>query len=100
GFELVDKLADIHAIDWLGVGLADLARKPEEFLARNLRRMQELYDAVRHREVAEIEEVGAWLHANAPAQRDVTLTHGDYKLDNVILCAEAPAHIAAVVDWE
>jgi aminoglycoside phosphotransferase (APT) family kinase protein len=100
GFELVDKLADIHAIDWRGIGLADLARKPEAFLSRNLRRMQELYDAVRHREVIEVDEAGAWLHAHAPEQRDVTLTHGDYKLDNVILERDPPARIAAVVDWE
>jgi aminoglycoside phosphotransferase (APT) family kinase protein len=62
--------------------------------------MQELYDAVRHREVAEVDEAGAWLHTHAPVQRDVTLTHGDYKLDNVILERTPPARIAAIVDWE
>jgi aminoglycoside phosphotransferase (APT) family kinase protein len=100
GFELVDRLADVHAIDWRAIGLDSVARKPEEFLSRNLRRMQELYDAVRHREVAEVDEAGAWLHAHAPVQRDVTLTHGDYKLDNVILERTPPARIAAIVDWE
>ena len=100
GFELVDKLADIHAIDWRAIGLESLARKPEQFLARNLRRMQELYDAVKHRDVPEIEEAGAWLHEHAPEQREVSLTHGDYKLDNVILGRRPPARIAAVVDWE
>jgi aminoglycoside phosphotransferase (APT) family kinase protein len=100
GYELVDRLADIHALDWRGIGLAELARKPEEFLSRNLRRMQELYDAVRHRAVAEVDEAGEWLRAHAPAQADVTLTHGDYKLDNVMLAPSAPPQIAAVVDWE
>jgi aminoglycoside phosphotransferase (APT) family kinase protein len=100
GHELLDKLADIHAIDWQGFGLSELARKPDEFLSRNLRRMQELYDAVRHREVKEIDDVGDWLRANAPAQRDTTLTHGDYKLDNVMLSIQAPPRIVAVVDWE
>src|SRR5581483_6562793 len=82
GYELADKLADIHAVDWQAAGLQEMARKPEGFLARNLRRMQELYDAVHHREVPEIDEVGEWLRANQPEQREVTLTHGDYKLDN------------------
>ncbi len=100
GFELADKLADIHGVDWQGAGLEDLARKPDEFLSRNLRRMQQLYDAVRHREVPEIEDVGEWLRANEPKQTDVTLTHGDYKLDNVMLAPSKPARIAAVVDWE
>ncbi len=100
GFELVERLADIHALDWQAIGLESLARKPEAFLSRNLRRMQELYDAIRHRDVAEIDAAGEWLRANAPQQEDVTLTHGDYKLDNVMLDTTPPPRIAAVVDWE
>lgn len=100
GYELVDRLADIHAVDWQGVGLGELARKPEAFLSRNLRRMQELYEAVRHRDVPEVDETGEWLRANAPEQEDVTLTHGDYKLDNVMLGPRPPSRIVAVVDWE
>jgi aminoglycoside phosphotransferase (APT) family kinase protein len=99
-FDLADKLADIHGVDWRGIGLEGMARKPEEFLARNLRRMQELYDAVHHRDVPEIDEVGEWLRANQPQQREITLTHGDYKLDNVMLATDAPGRIVAVVDWE
>ncbi|MGH2758599.1 MAG: phosphotransferase family protein, partial [Actinomycetota bacterium] len=100
GYELGDRLADIHAVDWETVGLSSLARKPEAFLARNLRRMQELLDAVRHRDVPEIDEAGEWLRTNAPDQAGVTLTHGDYKLDNVMLSPDVPPEIVAVVDWE
>lgn len=99
GEELVDRLADISLVDWEGIGLGGMARKPERFLVRNLDRMQQLYDAVRHRDVPEIDEVGAWLKANTPEQRDVTLTHGDYKLDNVMYAPDEP-RIVAVVDWE
>ena len=100
GFELCDKLADIHGVDWRALGLEEMAKKPEEFLSRNLQRMQQLYDGVRHREVPEIDEVGDWLRANTPEQKDVSLTHGDYKLDNVMYAPEAPPRIVAVVDWE
>jgi aminoglycoside phosphotransferase (APT) family kinase protein len=82
------------------VGLGALARKPEAFLQRNLRRMQELLDAVRHRDVPEVDQAGDWLRANAPDQTGVTLTHGDYKLDNVMLGPQPPPEIVAVVDWE
>jgi aminoglycoside phosphotransferase (APT) family kinase protein len=99
GEELVDRLADIHLVDWRAIGLESMARKPEQFLARNLNRMQQLYDAVRHREVPEIDEVGSWLVAHTPEQRDVSLTHGDYKLDNVMYAPDRPK-IVAVVDWE
>ncbi len=100
GLELCDKLADIHGIDWRTLGLEEMARKPEEFLSRNLDRMQQLYEGVRHRDVPEVDEVGEWLRANKPQQRDVTLTHGDYKLDNVMYAPDAPPRIVAVVDWE
>jgi aminoglycoside phosphotransferase (APT) family kinase protein len=99
GEELVDRLADISMVDWQGIGLGHMARKPEQFLVRNVNRMQQLYDAVRHRDVPEIDEVGAWLVANTPEQRDVSLTHGDYKLDNVMYAPDEP-RIVAVVDWE
>ena len=99
GEELADRLADISMVDWQGIGLEGMARKPEQFLVRNLNRMQQLYDAVRHREVLEIDEVGAWLMANTPEQRDISLTHGDYKLDNVMFAPDEP-RIVAVVDWE
>jgi aminoglycoside phosphotransferase (APT) family kinase protein len=55
---------------------------------------------VRHRDVPEIDKVGEWLRANEPKQREVTLTHGDYKLDNVMLAAERPDTLAGVFDWE
>lgn len=99
GEELVDRLADIHLVDWRAIGLESMARKPDEFLVRNVNRMQQLYDAVRHRDVPEIDEVGSWLKEHTPLQRDVSLTHGDYKLDNVMLGRDEP-RIVAVVDWE
>lgn len=100
GQQLVDRLADVHALDWRAVGLESLARKPDEFLARNLVRMQQLYDMIRHREVPEIDRAGDWLRANAPEQTATTLTHGDYKLDNVLFSAAPPPEIVAVLDWE
>ena len=34
-----------------------------------------------------------------PEQQHVSIVHGDYRLDNVIV-APTPGEIAAVVDWE
>ncbi len=102
GEELIDRLADISMVDWQAIGLGGMARKPEQFLVRNVNRMQQLYDAVRHRDVPEIDEVGAWLKEHTPEQRDVSLTHGDYKLDNVMYAPpeQGEPRIVAVVDWE
>jgi aminoglycoside phosphotransferase (APT) family kinase protein len=100
GIELVDRLADIHLVDWQGIGLADLAKRPDTFLERNLGRMQQIYDSVRHRDVPEVDQAGDWLRAHAPQQRGSALSHGDYKLDNVMFEPELPPRINAVVDWE
>ncbi|HVE90772.1 MAG TPA: phosphotransferase family protein [Actinomycetota bacterium] len=100
GETLADTLAAIHEVDWRGAGLEGFARKPGEFLVRNLVRMQQLYDLVRGRDIPEIDQLGDWLRAHAPQQRESTLTHGDYKLDNVMFAPAPPPRIVAVVDWE
>jgi aminoglycoside phosphotransferase (APT) family kinase protein len=100
GIALAETLGDIHCVDWRAIGLDVFARKPDEFLRRNVARMQQLYDVVRHRDVREIDEAGAWLREHMPEQVASTLTHGDYKLDNVMFAPSLPPRIAAVVDWE
>jgi aminoglycoside phosphotransferase (APT) family kinase protein len=96
---LVDTLAALHAIDSTSAGLGDFG-KPDGYLERQLRRMGELWDRARFRDIPEIDEVGRWLGDHLPTQRGSTILHGDYKLDNVILSLTSPPRIRAVVDWE
>ena len=96
---LVDKLGALHAIDYASVGL-DGFGKPDGYLERQLRRMGELWDRARFRDIPEIDEVGRWLGEHLPTQRASTILHGDYKLDNIILSPTSPPRIRAVVDWE
>jgi aminoglycoside phosphotransferase (APT) family kinase protein len=97
--ELARTLADVHAIDWRAGDLASLSR-PTGFLERQLRRWQAQWEHNATREVPDVEALAAWLERHRPAQAETTLVHGDFKLDNVILAAEPPARILAVVDWE
>jgi aminoglycoside phosphotransferase (APT) family kinase protein len=46
-----------------------------------------------------MEHLIEWLPAHAPAIEPYGLTHGDYRLDNVIFAAGEP-RIKAVIDWE
>jgi aminoglycoside phosphotransferase (APT) family kinase protein len=100
GWELADTLAAIHAVDWKRAGLESMAREPHNFVPRNLERMQQLYEMDKTRDVPEIRQVGEWLRAHVPADREVALSHGDYKLDNVMFARELPARLVAVLDWE
>jgi aminoglycoside phosphotransferase (APT) family kinase protein len=97
GYGLFDVLARIHAVDLTAAGLADLAR-PGSYAGRQLRRWQRQWQDIRTRDLPLMEELHGELSARAPAEAEVTLIHGDYRLDNVIV--GAGPRIDAVVDWE
>jgi aminoglycoside phosphotransferase (APT) family kinase protein len=99
--ELVDTLAEIHAVDWEAAGLAGLGR-PRGYLERQVRRWAEQLERTRvmTRPLGGIDEITEWLRKQLPESGSATLVHGDYKLDNVIYALEAPARLLAVLDWE
>lgn len=99
GLALADTLAALHAVDRDAVGLGDVGR-PDGFTVRNLRRMTRLVELPDGTMPPEFAELYDWLLANAPAQSDATIYHGDFRLGNVLLAPEAPGRIAAVLDWE
>ena len=99
GEALVDLLVALRTIDPGAVGLEGHGR-PDGYLARQLRRMGEQREAVRGRELPELDAVGAWLADHVPDSPAPALLHGDLKLDNVIFAPASPARVAAVIDWE
>jgi aminoglycoside phosphotransferase (APT) family kinase protein len=99
GLTLIDRLADLHAVDWQAVGLGDFGR-PSGYLERQLRRWSGQLDASRTRPLPDLDAVGTWLRANLPESGPATIVHGDYRLDNVIIAPHPPARILAIVDWE
>jgi aminoglycoside phosphotransferase (APT) family kinase protein len=99
GEELRDALVEIHAVDWRAVGLEDFG-KPTGYLERQVRRFLGLWELNKTREIPAVESVGAWLGENMPSSGPATIVHGDFRLGNTIFGVEAPAHLAAVLDWE
>jgi aminoglycoside phosphotransferase (APT) family kinase protein len=97
--ELIDALVEIHAVDWRAAGLEDFG-KPTGYLERQLRRFGGLWEHNKTREIPAVESVGQWLADNLPESGPATIVHGDFRLGNTIYRAEAPAHLAAVLDWE
>jgi aminoglycoside phosphotransferase (APT) family kinase protein len=97
--ELIDALVEIHAVDWQAAGLEGFG-KPTGYLERQLRRFGGLWEHNRTREMPEIERVGAWLGEHLPQSGPATIVHGDYRLGNTIYAPQAPAQLAAVLDWE
>jgi aminoglycoside phosphotransferase (APT) family kinase protein len=98
-FELVDALAEVHAVDWRACGLEGFG-KPTGYLDRQLRRFNGLWDINKTRELPAVQEVGEWLAANQPESPPATIVHGDYRLGNTMFAHEAPARLIAIFDWE
>ena len=46
-------------------------------------------------------DVRDWLVASLPAEsKRHSILHGDFRIENVILDAQSPSNILAVLDWE
>jgi aminoglycoside phosphotransferase (APT) family kinase protein len=67
-FELVDALAELHAVDWQAAGL-DGFGKPTGYTERQVKRFLGLWEINRTREIPEVERVAEWLRANLPRAR-------------------------------
>ena len=97
--ELIDSLAEMHAVDWSACGLEGFG-KPTGYLDRQLRRFGGLWEHNKTRELPVVQEVGDWLAANKPESPQATIVHGDYRLGNVMFADETPARLNAIFDWE
>lgn len=95
---MADTLAVLHAVDWRAAGLADFGR-PGGYFARQLRRWQQQWELSRTHENPAIDELIAWLGAHLPDDDETTLTHGDFKLNNLLFHPSEP-RVVAVLDWE
>jgi len=98
---MVETLADLHAVDYAAIGLADFGR-PEGYVARQIVRWSKQYatDAEVAGRVPAMERMIDWLPRHAPAVEPApALVHGDYRLDNLVFERTAP-RVVAVLDWE
>ena len=101
GDELVDALVELHSVDPDASGLGGLA-KPSGYLERQLRRWTGQLELTMpfSRPMPDLERIGAWLADKRPETQQTVVVQGDYKLDNVMLAAEPPARLLAILDWE
>jgi aminoglycoside phosphotransferase (APT) family kinase protein len=102
GHEMVDALAELHAVDWRQVGLSDLGREAG-YLERQLKRWTSQLDLTlpHTRPLPDLIAVSDWLARNRPASGPASIVHGDYKLDNVLFSAEGGVpRLTAILDWE
>jgi aminoglycoside phosphotransferase (APT) family kinase protein len=91
-------LARLHSFDPQTIGLGDYGRG-ENYVARQAARWSKQYRASETERIEDMERLIEWLPAHVPPAQPTRVVHGDYRLDNMIVAAEAPT-ILAVLDWE
>uniref|UniRef100_A0A669D0W7 Acyl-CoA dehydrogenase family member 11 n=1 Tax=Oreochromis niloticus TaxID=8128 RepID=A0A669D0W7_ORENI len=95
----VEVLAKLHSLDLPSLNLEAYGRGPG-YCRRQVSTWTKQYTAAAHRDIPAMNELSDWLMKNLPASdNEVTLVHGDYRLDNLIF-HPTEARVIAVLDWE
>ncbi|MDD3443902.1 MAG: phosphotransferase [Zavarzinia sp.] len=96
--QMVDVMARLHKVDVNAVGLGDFG-KPGNYFERQIGRWSKQYELAKTDDVPAMDRLMSWLPANIPPGDDISLVHGDYRLENTIFHATEP-RMLAVLDWE
>ena len=95
-------IAALHKVDVQAVGLADYGR-PGNYFDRQIARWSKQYVASATEVIAAMDSLMQWLPANMPPsardESEVSVVHGDFRLDNLMFHPTEP-RILAVLDWE
>ncbi len=91
-------IAAIHTIDPVTVGLGDYGRAGG-YAERQIARWTKQYRAAETVPIPAMDALIDWLPRNRVESGETRLVHGDYRLDNLILDADAP-RVIGVLDWE
>ena len=95
--QLIDTLADLHAIDPAAAELGDFG-KPGNYFERQVMRWTRQYRDSQTDYIPEMERLIAFLPETVPEQSRTSIVHGDYRIDNVVF--DGDGTLTAVLDWE
>jgi aminoglycoside phosphotransferase (APT) family kinase protein len=91
-------IAALHSVDVAAAGLSDYG-KAGNYFARQIGRWSKQYQASETESIEAMNRLIEWLPQHVPADEDVAVVHGDYRLDNLIFHPQEP-RIIAIIDWE
>jgi aminoglycoside phosphotransferase (APT) family kinase protein len=95
-------IAALHKVDFAAVGLASYG-KPGNYFERQIGRWSKQYLASITGPNPAMDHLLDWLPRNIPAsardEGEVSIVHGDYRMDNLVFHPTEP-RVIAVLDWE
>ena len=96
---LVQVLVELHGVDWRAAGLGEIGR-PDGYMQRQVSGWIDRYVRARTDDLPEFDRLATWFPEKLPESPPATVVHNDYKLNNVLLDAQDPRRLTAVLDWE
>jgi len=96
--ELNRVIALLHGVDYKAAGLESFG-KAGSYIERQIGRWTKQYIASETGKIEAMDNLIAWLPKNIPPAGEITIVHGDYRLDNTVFHPTEP-RILAVLDWE
>jgi aminoglycoside phosphotransferase (APT) family kinase protein len=97
-FAMAETLAQLHHVDWQAAGLADFGRVGG-YYTRQIARWSKQWTLSKTREITDIDRLIVWLGENRPDESATTLSHGDFRIGNLMFHPTEP-RVVAVLDWE
>ncbi|MDP1738839.1 MAG: phosphotransferase [Caulobacter sp.] len=91
-------LAKLHQVDFVAAGLGDYG-KAGGYFERQVSRWTKQYRGAESELIPEMEALIAQLPGRIPLKDEISIAHGDYRLENVMFHPTEPKLIA-VLDWE
>ena len=95
----IDKLIELHQIDYQQTDLVDLG-KGEGYCERQVLGWDTRYEKAKTINVPSFRIVREWLKSHIPQDSQSCLIHNDWRMDNLILNPHQPTEIIGVLDWE
>lgn len=97
-YAMNDTFAKLHNVDYKAIGLEDFG-KAGNFFNRQISIWTQQYRNSVDEKYPAMEKLIEWLEDNIPENDDVSIVHGDYRLDNLVFHPTEPK-VIAILDWE
>jgi aminoglycoside phosphotransferase (APT) family kinase protein len=95
---MVDKLVELHSIDYKQTGLTGLS-KPAGFMERQVHGWIGRYDRAKTEDIDTVESLRKWLVENIPLKHEAAIIHYDYKFNNMMF-NDSLTEMVGLFDWE